>query len=77
MKSGKFNHFVESMFWKFCPKHFEILSHQHRLGAPQQKFSQAMETHLEKDTYRFVKMLIGPYISYIQQSGFKQKIYSM
>jgi hypothetical protein len=74
MKSGKFNHFIESMFWQFCPKHFEILRHQYNLNASQQKFSEFMERSIEKDTYRFIKMLIGPYISYIQQSGFKQKI---
>ncbi len=74
MKTGQFNHFIESMFWKFCPKYFEILSHQYRVSAPQHKFSEAMETHLEKDDYRFIKMLIGPYISYIQQSRFKHKI---
>jgi hypothetical protein len=33
-----------------------------------------MERSIKQYTYRFIKMLIGPYISYIQQSGFKQKI---
>ena len=74
MKSGKLNHFIESMFWQFCPKHFEILHHQYNLNASQQKFSEFMERSIAQDTYRFIKMLIGPYISYIQQSGFKQKI---
>ena len=74
MKSGQFNHFIESMFWQFCPKHFEILHHQYNLNASQQKFSEFMERSIAQDTYRFIKMLIGPYISYIQQSGFKQKI---
>jgi hypothetical protein len=74
MKSGKLNHFIESMFWQFCPKHFEILHHQYNLNASQQKFSEFMEKSIAQDTYRFIKMLIGPYISYIQQSGFKQKI---
>ena len=74
MKSGKLNHFIESLFWRFCPKHFEILHHQYNLNASQQKFSEFMEKSIAQDTYRFIKMLIGPYISYIQQSGFKQKI---
>ena len=74
MKSGQFNHFIESLFWRFCPKHFEILHHQYNLNASQQKFSEFMEKSIAHDAYRFIKMLIGPYISYIQQSGFKQKI---
>ena len=74
MKSGQFNHFIESLFWRFCPKHFEILHHQYKLNASHQKFSEFMEKSIAQDAYRFIKMLIGPYISYIQQSGFKQKI---
>jgi len=74
IKSGRFNHFIESMFWQFCPKHFEILHHQYKLSASQKKFSEFMEKSIAQDAHRFIKMLIGPYISYIQQSGFKHKI---
>ena len=74
MKSGQLNHFIESMFWHFCPKHFEILAHQYKLNTSHKKFSVAMEKYIAKENYRFIKMLIGPYISYIQQSGFKNKI---
>uniref|UniRef100_A0A6C0C6F4 Uncharacterized protein n=1 Tax=viral metagenome TaxID=1070528 RepID=A0A6C0C6F4_9ZZZZ len=74
MKSGRFNHFIESMFWKFCPKYSKLLCRQCKMKAFQQEFSESMETQLEKDNYRFIKMLIGPYISYIQQSMFMRKI---
>ena len=74
MRSGRFNHFIESIFWRFCPNYFELLAHQYTVGAPDQKFSSVFEKYIEKDAFRFIKMLIGPYISYILQSGFKQKI---
>ena len=74
MKAGKFNHFIESLFYKFCPRHFELLSHQYKMNSTQQKFSLSMENSINKENYRFIKMLIGPYASYIQQSGFKRKI---
>ena len=74
MKNGDFNHFIESLFWRFSPNYFELLAHQSNVGAPKQKFSDVFETFIEKDAFRFIKMLIGPYISYILQSGFKHKI---
>ena len=74
MKNGMFNHFIESLFYRFCPRHFELLAHQYNLNSSQQQFSEALEKSLLKDNYRFIKMLIGPYISYIQQSGFKNKL---
>jgi len=74
MKAGKFNHFIESLFYKFCPRYFEILAHQYNMNSSQRKFSVEMEKSITKENYRFIKMLIGPYASYIQQSGFKQKI---
>ena len=74
MKDGKFNHFIESLFYKFCPKHFELLAHQYNMNSSQQKFSSVLENSIAKENFRFIKMLIGPYSLYIQQSGFKLKI---
>ena len=74
MKAGKFNHFIESLFYTFCPKHFEILAHQYNMNSSQQKFSVEMEKSITKENFRFIKMLIGPYVSYIQQPGFKKQI---
>ena len=74
MKNGDFNHFIESLFWRFSPNYFELLAHQSKVNAPKQKFSVVFQNFIEKDSFRFIKMLIGPYISYILQSGFKHKI---
>tara|TARA_Y100001980_G_C14345778_1_gene158434 strand:- start:85 stop:576 length:492 start_codon:yes stop_codon:yes gene_type:complete len=74
MKNGDFNHFIESLFWRFSPNYFELLAHQSKVNAPKQKFSDVFQNFIEKDSFRFIKMLIGPYISYILQSGFKHKI---
>jgi len=74
MESDKLNHFIESMFWRFCPKHFEILTHQYNLNSSHKKFSSAMEKYIAQEEFRFIKILIGPYISYIQQSTFKHNI---
>lgn len=74
IKSGNLNHFIESIFWQFCPKYFEILNHQTKLKTSFKKFSTILEKYIIEEDYRFVKNLIGPYISYIRQSAFKHNI---
>ena len=74
IKSGNLGHFIESIFWQFCPKYFEILNHQINLRSSYKKFSTILEKYIIKEDYHFIKKLIGPYISYIQQSSFKRNI---
>jgi len=71
---GHLNYFIESIFWPFCPKHHEILVHQYNMGTSYSKITKVTEKYIEKEAFRFVKMLIGPFISYIQQIIFKLRI---
>ena len=72
--TGRLSHFIESLFWELCPKHHEIIVHQFKMDSTSEKFSSALEDYIFEQDFRFIKLLIGPFMSYMQQVLFKRSI---